>query len=329
MKRILFAAAMLANTAMAQDGQPLEGAWTGRIGNSAINACFTKSEGQYFYQRQLQGIVLTAPEDKDESWHEPDGAWKISRVTANELEGVWLGNGKRLTIRMTRLGPLQDGECGAAYYAPVVNGIKYEFSDTHISGLPLRLVKSPLGKSFELKGTTPAVRQFNFFARQWRENQAINAFSCKLNGGDSWESDLTPDSIFNHYLLVDENAPDNFCGGPHGNSAHATLLFDLRTGQKVNTYAWLANGEASLMEPAEGKPKPALRKLLERLNRRGDCEGMSHEFNAPFPTTAGLTFSTSYPHAGRACNEDIQVSYAKVAPYLSAEGKAFLKSIKH
>jgi hypothetical protein len=329
LKRILLVAALVANTAMAQDAQTIEGAWTGRIGNSAINACFSKSDGQYFYQRQLEGIQLSAPEEKDDSWREPDGTWKISRVTEFELEGVWLGDGKRLTIRLTRLGPLRDGECGAAYYEPVVNGIKYEFSDAHVGALPLRLVKSPLGQSFELKGTSPAIRQINFFSRRWRESQAINAFSCKLNGGEVGESELTAGSVIGHYLLVQENEPDNFCGGPHGNSAHATYLFDLRTGQKVNTYAWLANGEASLVEPAEGKPKPPLRKLLEKLNQRDDCEGMSYDVRAPFPTAKGLAFSTSYPQAGHACNEDIEVSYARLAPFLSAEGKAFVKNLKH
>jgi len=308
---------------MAADMPPIEGAWTGRIGNNAVNACFTPYDGHYFYHRHLAGIALSKDEASDGGWQERAGKWQVSRVTENELEALWLGGGKRLTIRLTRLGPLDaGGACGAAYYAPVVNGVKYRYREGKAGALPLRIVKSPLGQAFELKGNSPAIGNINAYTRRWLQNQAVNAFSCKVNGGEDWRSDLTAEKVIGHYLLAGENEPDNYCGGPHGNSMQAKHLFDLRTGQPFNTWSWLADSEASL------KNGHALRKLIEKLNTRGDCEGMAYEIKAPYPTAAGLAFATSHPHAGRACNEDIVLSYAKLAPYLSAEGKAFVKDLK-
>ena len=301
------------------DAPSLQGAWTGRIGNSAVNACFMVKDGQYFHQRDLKGIALSAA---DGSWQERDGAWKIERVSDTELDGVWLGSGKRLTIHLERLGPLQqDGDCGAAYYAPVVNSVKYEYDEAKIGALPVRIVKSPLGQAFELKGNSEAARQINDFTLRWLQSQAINAFSCKVNGGEEWESDLTANKVIGNYLLVDENEPDNTCGGPHGNAFHAMHLFDLGTGQTVDTYSWLNGGKASV-------DSGALRKLIEKLNTREDCGDMGYDIGAPFPNAAGLVFPTSYATAGRACNENIEVAYAKLAPYLSPEGKAYVKALK-
>lgn len=317
---LLLAAACTANPASAQEAPTIQGTWTGRIGNSAVNACFTPYSGHYYYQRYLNGIALSS---EDGSWKEPDAQWKISRVSDTELDGVWLGNGKRLTIHLTRRAPLQqDGECGDAYYAPIVDAVKYQYSDTKVGALPVRIVKSPLGQAFELKGESAAIRHINDFARRWLGTQAINAFSCKVGGGEEWQSDLTANKVIGNYLLVAENEPDNFCGGAHGNSYHANHLFDLRTGQPVNTFTWLANGKASLEE------KHPLRKLLEKLNPRDDCDDDSYEISAPFPAAAGFRFPTSYIHANRACNDEIEVSYARLAPYLSNEGKAFVKSLK-
>jgi hypothetical protein len=328
-KRIIFltalagmsgaSAATAATPTAPEDAPSIQGAWTGRIGNSVVNACFMGNDGQYFYQRDLKGIPLSAA---DGGWQEQDGAWKIERVSDVELEGVWLGSGKRLTIHLARLGPLQeDGDCGAAYYAPVVNSVKYEYSETKVGTLPVRLVKSPLGQAFELQGNSEAARQINDFSLRWLQNQAINAFSCKMNGGEEWESDLTANKVIGKYLLIAENEPDNDCGGPHGNAYHAAHLFDLRTGQTVDTYNWLAGGKA-------GVESGALHKLIEKLNTREDCADMRYDISAPFPSATGLIFSTSYQQAGRACNADIEVGYAKLAPYLSPEGKAFVKGLK-
>jgi hypothetical protein len=313
-------AATAATPATPADAPSIQGAWTGRIGNGVVNACFMGNDGQYFYQRDLKGIALSSA---DGSWQEPDGAWKIERVSDTELEGVWLGSGKRLTIHLERLGPLQqDGDCGPAYYAPVVNAVKYDYDEAKIGTLPVRIVKSPLGQAFELMANSEAARQINDFSLLWLQNQAINAFRCKANGGEEWQSELTASKMVGNYLLVAENEPDNYCGGPHGNPYHANRLFDLRTGQAIDTYGWLNGGKASV-------DTGALRKLIEKLNTRGDCGDVGFDISAPIPSPAGLLFSTFYPHASRACNEDIEVGFAKLAPYLSPEGKAFVKGLKH
>jgi len=331
LKRFLFfMAALAAGPVWAEEApQPIQGTWTGRIGNSPVNACFTQNDAHYFYLKHLNGIQLAAAEGN--LWAETNGKWKIDQVTEVEVQGVWLGDGKRLTIHLNRLAPLQeDGGCGAAYYAPVLKAIKYEYRNAKVAGLPLRIAKSPLGEAFELTANSNAAHKINAYTRHWLNEQAISAFSCQLNGGGGWESDLTADRVIGDYLLVGDNEQDNYCGGPHGNSAHSVHTFDLRTGDQVNTLAWLKDGEASLSSGSDEHPKHPLRKLIEKLNPRTDCKEFNSDFGleAPYPTDTGLAFYSDYPHAGRACNEAIVVSYGKLGPFLSNEGKAFVRSMQ-
>lgn len=343
--KILAAIALFAAcTAHAGDTRPVHGTWTGKIGNSEINACFTRYDSHYYYLKHQHGIQLAVAEESSNTWveqaknpktnkFETTGTWEISRIDDGRLEGTWKGTGKskQQHIALTRSAPANSDQCGVPYYGALVNWTNYKFGNSKLGALSIRTANAPIGSSFELLGDSPAIRAINTYAKRWREEQVQNAFHCELNGGGGWESSLTPERIVGNYLLVGDNEQDNFCGGAHGNSAHSTAIFDLRDGAMVDGYAWLTVSKKDLAVAGEDEPKHPLRELIEEFNPREDCTkeyGTYFEIGAPYPRSTGIVFPSRYPHATRACDDEIEISFARLAPYLNKEGKALARSLK-
>ena len=46
------------------------------------------------------------------------------------------------------------------------------------------------------------------------------------------------------------------------------------------------------------------------------------------PSAGGLVFSTDFPYVAQACDEDIEVSWKKLKPFLSAQGRAAMRAIR-
>lgn len=344
MKKLAGLVLFIAGTAHAGDVAPIDGAWTGKIGNSGVNACFTRYDSHYYYLKHQHGIQLAPVDGKSGTWEErarnpktndfeTTGTWKLDRIEGDKLEGTWdsAGKGKPQRIVLTRSSPAKQEQCGASYYGALSNWTKYTYQNSKLGPLSIRTSRADIGSSFELLGDTPAIRAINKFAKDWREQQVLDAFHCELNGGGGWESSLTPERILGHYLLVGNNEQDNFCGGAHGNSAHSTEIFDLRDGARLDGFAWLTVGDKELASGSEDESKHPLRQLIEKLNPRDDCTkeyGTYFEIGAPYPTSTGIVFPSRYPHATRACDDEIEISFAKLAPYLNKEGKALAKSLK-
>ncbi|MGW8390487.1 hypothetical protein [Pseudoduganella sp. HUAS MS19] len=314
----------VAGTAHAGDIQAIHGTWTGKIGNSRINACFTATDSHYFYLKHLHGIPLEHVEGEPGSWNEEakgkaTGKWQIAGVTDTQLTGEWIGpgNANRLAIRLTRLSGLaQGGDCGPAFYAPIAAADKPRYSKAKIGNLTLRIARSPLGASFVLVGSSDALRKINDYVGRWEAERVAQANFCERNGGGGWESSLTANAVLAGYLLVSDDVPDVYCGGPHTTSAHSALVFDLRTGEKVEPANWLA--ESAIEEP--------LRKLI--MKKATACDRLEPSISPSLPTAKGMRFDLDYPHFHRDCNESIEIGYASLSPFLSKEGKELAQRVR-
>ena len=47
---------------------------------------------------------------------------------------------------------------------------------------------------------------------------------------------------------------------------------------------------------------------------------------APYPTAEGLVLPIDFPHVMQACNAEVKLSWKRLAPYLSDEGRAMMAS---
>ncbi|WP_426344309.1 hypothetical protein ACN9MU_06325 [Pseudoduganella sp. R-32] len=324
MKQIAALALLAASAAHAGDALPIHGAWTGKIGNSGINACFTDSDSHYFYLKHLHGIPLEKAEGEADSWNEEvqgkaTGKWKITSVTATQLTGEWIGagNDKGMPIQLSRLSALAGGDCGPDFYAPIAAANKPRYSNGQIGKLALRISHSPLGESFNLVGSSEPLRKINDYVAHWEEERITQANFCERNGGGGWQDNLTAGKVLANYLLVNVDAPDVYCGGPHTTSSHSTLIFDLATGETVEPSSWLAES---------GEIEEPLRKLI--MKKANVCDRLEPSIIPSSPSATGLSFDLDYPHFHRDCNETIEISYAKLAPFLSQEGKELAQRVR-
>lgn len=337
-RRALFVALGLACAApqVLADASPLFGTWRGHIGNKEVMVCLSDFNGSYYDLRHLRGIPLS-PDDNHEgktSWIETEakawepkttGRWSLQPRDHTRLIGQWTSPDglRKLSIALTRLAPADasGAGCGSEFLAPLLRAIQLTPHAAQFQGRPYQALSSATGTSLVLPGTSAAIRRVNNFARAWLDEQAAAAYDCALHGGEAWEPTLRPKLWSRHWLVLDDSLPDTYCGGPHGNWSMATHSFNLATGEHTDTWAWLKQGEKSVAQ-AEGDQQPyGLRALLEQLNPRDDCDAYFW-VRPPYATTKGLVFGTSYPHAARACDDDIAVSYKALAPYLSLAGKA-------
>jgi len=326
----LLAALLLtsAGTAQAWEILPAYGAWTGKIGNIPVNVCLTDGDSHYFYLKHKQGIKLEKAAGKADVWNEmvldpkshewiTSGKWTIAAIAGSQMTGTWSGNAGTHSIQLTRLSGVTDlGTCGSDYYAPIAAANKTSYSDGKVGKLAIRLAASPLGTSFELPGRSEAARKVNVFVAKWAENRIAQAHLCEMNGG-SFENSLTASGVLANYLLVNDDVPDVYCGGSQTYSLHSTMIFDLRTGEQLKPASWLA-------EP--GKIEGSLRELI--MEQASDCDGDSPYISPSLPSPGGLGFALDYPLAHRSCNETVHVNYAKLKPYLSKEGKAFVQRVR-
>lgn len=325
MRKLAALALLVAGTARAGDVLPILGAWTGKIGNSGINACFTGNDSHYFYLKHLHGIELEKVEGEPDSWNEfvkgdVTGKWRITSVTATQLTGEWTGTGKAkaAAIQLTRLSALaSDGDCDAGFYAPIASANKTRYSNGKVGNLMLRIARSPLGESFNLPGSSDASRKINDYVSRWEAERVKQANFCERNGGSGWEDNLVASKVLANYLLVNVDAPDVYCGGPHTTSSHSALVFDLATGEKVEPSGWLAERDG-IEEP--------LRKLI--MKQASACDKLEPSISPSLPTATGLGFELYYPHFHRDCNESVEIGYAKLSPFLSKEGKALAQRVR-
>jgi len=339
-KLILFGAALLAMTAArADDAALLHGAWTGKIGNSSINACFG-SDTSYFYLKHLHGIRLEGVDGDPNSWKEQvkdpkshdwisPGSWKITSIAGDRLTGEWTGpdKAKGAAIELTRLPAATEGDdCGTAFYAPIAANNKERYRNEKVGNLRVKISSSPLGDSFELEGSNDAVRKINAYTASRTRESVAQAYFCETNGGGGWINNLSARRVLANYLFVTDDVPDVYCGGVYSSSAHSTLVFDLRTGELANADAWLSDSDEISQAPPYDEPAHPLRQMI--MKKADACATMQPSIHASHPSASGLVFDLDYPHADRACNQSVEISYAKLKPYLSKAGMEVAASLK-
>lgn len=135
------------------------------------------------------------------------------------------------------------------------------------------------------------------------------------------------------------------CGGAHPFSDVARSNWDLSTGNPINLWAWFRASkrpDASRKHGQNDSSDEALEELYQLIADRAvksrldfnpkeaeqdqnclDTLQTSREYQVTFGTK-GLVFSHNFPHASQACNDDIEIPYRRLLPFLTSEGKGHI-----
>lgn len=306
---------------------PYSGVWIGTIGTQKVRVCFsTPNESQYYYNKHLEDIRLVAKTDRANSvteWQElasrgasktkeVGGIWKLDKKAVNNtLSGEWhpsRGSGK-LEIKLKKVADRKGQSCGSAYDIPMEDLASERAKTWSVSFLPLTFKGAP---------------RFNAYVRTWLLDKAGEAKACQSESGSEAEFEFVSlEDFTDKILVIREMQFDGYCGGAHNTSYTEYHTFDLQTGKKIDGWTWITAGKKSVQADS------TLRKLIETqyLTADSDCHN-SFDLQPPYPTKDGFVFPTNFGWAARVCDSGVLIPYHKLAPYLTAEGKAVATSFR-
>lgn len=344
------------------------GAFEGTIGKSRIRACFSgDGVAQYYYLRHHAGIRLEIAGVEDDAlrfdrakaalengkidffeatstWakaSEASGNWTL-RANAAGWSGEWLSpdRSKRLPITLKRLPGsegelLPDGQCPPAHFAPLRDDLQIIYADADFEGHAYRTLTTTAATAMDLPGTTPAAKAIHDDAIRWLQDQAMFGYECAIgNGGGSIALDRTLQPVVwtDRFLVQEDNLPETYCGGAHGNFEQHHVVWDLDTGRTIDTWSWFENASMDIKQSEDGEPeRSALRQLLHDHYPRVGPDEACREYldimsiDPPYPTANGLVFPTTFFHAMRACGDPIPLTWEQAAPHLSDAGKVVMQ----
>ncbi len=340
---------------------PLQGAWTGTIGDLPINACFSlevaHQYGAYYYLSHLQLIEL-GEKDDGKIWWEGDRfqetqkgpAWKMDPLTGDVATGTWADKEKTLPIKLKRLTFGEEesvAPCASdAFFKPRITPPKIIETPAKQDGITYTKIVSDVGKqfkveveSFKLSGNSAAIRKVNDVLLQkiGSLGKAPEYVECIKGGLETFGSDgdysdtFAPDILTKHWLVATD-INDSSCGGAHPNTSSTEYVFDLQTGNVVEVANMLnkssVNTAGKPLMTLQGQLKETVLKL--QLKENPDCvEEVKAAQNTDVSlATAGLSFTPRVLGREGPCRNAVVISFADIQPFLTPAGKARLKSFQ-
>ncbi len=284
--------------------------------------------------------------------------WHITAVGNGRLAGVWTDGGKSLPITLTavtRDKPAKgddDQPCGSQTFSqprftkPIVTT-----RPAKVDGIAYTRVLVDIGKqftdsgfeTFQLTGMTPAIRRIN--AELYKDvptgPEHADYFQCTMsalgqNGLDGeTTTTLSPETLTPSFM-VEADAEDESCGGAHPDGGTSYQTWDLRTGKTIDLYAGFTKAALTRTVHDAGTANaytevtltPAFKATLIKAFPAGDpdCKEALDTADdwAARPTAHGMAFTPSLPHVVAACIDDAVIPYAKLAPYMTVDGKTLV-----
>lgn len=160
-----------------------------------------------------------------------------------------------------------------------------------------------------------------------------------------WEQSVVPILMTARWLGVRDSG-SSYCGGAHPNHYSSLAVYDRDSGAEVDPADWFKSGALAFYDwDSETEPKAAKRAIaglsealgkavLARWPERedGDECGIGDGFGGSSwqigLTRAGPVFVPQLPHVIFACTEEVVLPWAEARPFLSAEGRAVMDSLR-
>lgn len=359
-----------AATAHADAKPAWAGVWHGTIGSSTVQVCLQHTDyedfGAYYYMRHLQIISLGKLDGKDAVWTEAANSdqaakgplWRVTSIKNGQLTGTWTGNGKSLPIALSAVtvknDDNEDQPCGSdAFNLPRFTKPVVTTKPAKVDGIAYSRVLVDIGKqfsdsgfeTFQLAGTTPAIRRINAELYKDLPKDAAHAgyFQCAQaalaqNGLDgSMSSTLSPETLTKSFMVT-ADAEEGDCGGAHPNADTGYQTWDLRTGTKIDLNGLFAKGALTQTVHDKGTANeytdvaftpPFKAMILKALPAPDpDCKEALETADtwSPRLTASGMAFTPDLAHVDAGCTDDAVIPFVKLAPYLTPEGKALVSA---
>ncbi|MES2263090.1 MAG: hypothetical protein V4724_31580 [Pseudomonadota bacterium] len=297
----------------------------------------------------------------------PTGIWTLSRPAGATLSGQWNkpGQANTLPLRLSRV-PVADKDvaaCASDAYNDALeamphiavgapqsfDGKRYRIQGVAVPGADgdaLTLLRMELLESGP--GIAAVNRELLQALPRTRAQMQESLFSCRRQALGAFGEDgdflgrLELKFWSARWLSVAEYSNAN-CGGAHPSASVAYLNWDLASGKRVNLWNWIRNskktggdgGEHWFDHAAPDNLNAIIAGIARRQSAKGrpkdsdscaDLYADNHEYQLSL-RKAGLVFSTEFPHASQACDEDVTLSLPQLKPFLSKEGAAAMQSM--
>lgn len=182
------------------------------------------------------------------------------------------------------------------------------------------------------------------------EQMKKSLYWCRRNnldsgGEDGEEMEWTEPKFWTDRWLSVEDRHSSNCGGAHPSAGGSYSTWDLATGKQVNLWTWFRNSRKPDSNPryagyyfsyaAPEKLNDIIVKAAVRQSKAGrpkepDSCVDALEANAEYRLRLGkegIVFSTVFPHVNQACDEDVEIPYRKLLPFLTKAGAEAVKTI--
>lgn len=329
--------------------------------------CFSSNLSTYYYLRHAAGMALFEQDQEGRGWVEkigptPTGTWKLDPPADDTVVGQWSDPAGRtvLPIRLTRIVLAKPkgrscvlGAGNAAFNQPRLAAQEILSGQVQtMDGIRYRMIAALDGdvSSIELVGEPGQYDVLNKKLRDGLLTEIGTAFNCQdilyrrtelpqTEAKREWPtSQKTSMVAVNGKWITLLAAGGGDCGGAHPSYGTYHYTLDSSTSEKLNVMRWLKGDSKDeyLYHPPEKLAALIVQQAdsQARANHGADggCEGIYKEFNKDGYFVAlgkaGIIFSTTMPQAAAACNEDIEIPYARLQPYLSKEGKNAVRQMQ-
>lgn len=338
--------ASAAQAAEAPESSPY-GAWQGTIGKYPVAVLLTDKScnrvSSYYYLRHLTAIHLAQNYDIARTWNENwDGkgaAWTLASVTDDAIGGTWTSaDGKRtLPISLKRIAepsaaPYSGNQCEAqfaAYNKVRIDRImkKMVTKNATLGALRYRTLSVMNGKIvyFEVLPGAQHVSGLNKAMRDGMQSEIADALECHDHQDgyvSRYETAVRPTRLLYGHILTIQNDYTHNCGAGLDNSS-AYGGWDVDTDTPIFPGAWV-NTEKYTYDKVKLSDK--LKALIQQhaAAGKGECSGILTAPDTAYSVSfgsSGLVFHTRLPAAKQACNQEIEIPFAELMPFLTPEGQ--------
>lgn len=327
--------------ANAADAAPnLAGVWQGTLGNGGIVACFNGmlDNGSYYYTRYKTPIQLQK-DDKTQRWNEAGstGSWALA-PSATGIEGTWTdpktGKSQALTLTLLKETGTQAACASDAYNTPLEAMPPLQLGKVELfEGKKFRRLRIANYRSVELLDTSAQIASINRDLRAMLPT-GIGDMSDYFEKrriflgetGRPEEDDTRSAPVFWSARWVTVHFYRWAAG--FGSDAMSTdyYTWDLRSGAKVDPWAWFAGKNAAGGDVAA--MPAALDKYFQKTAKlNGDCKD-GYPGQGYFHLSVGDQGMRFWEEArGSGCEQAFDLPYSKMTPFLTPAGKAALKTL--
>lgn len=332
--------ALQINPALAVE-TPMNGVWQGQVGQSDIVACFNGNQnGSYYYSRYKTPIQLS-PDEKNNYWLEENksGVWKLDAPVSGKLSGIWSDpkNEKTQIISLVLLGNQADAQpCASDQYNKALEAFP-ALKVGKIEGYmdkKYRTLKIADVETIELLAKDAAAQIVNQKLRDILPKtnaDLVDYFSTRRQFLGDMGLAAEGESFAEPYYWSSDWITVHFYHWPPGYGARGITLsyrtWNLRTGKEVDVWEWFGTKSYGYIDMAPLPPKLKAY-ILKNLKVEPDCDDNyfgQGDFHATLEPSGIKFWENAF---GSGCEKEFTIPYGKLGPFLTAKGRAAIKTFQ-